>query len=104
MSTFITLEDRYQYNYLPYFIAFLDTTTDNVYILLEDRLEALYKKEEEYVILEKMKGSTLVGRKYRPLFSYFQHLKSDQPGQGAFRIVRLDCMAPRYKHFSVLNR
>lgn len=65
-----------------------DTTTDGVYIMLEDRLEALFKGEEEYSIMEKMKGSTLVGRKYRPLFPYFQHLKSDQPDQGAFRIVR----------------
>ena len=56
--------------------------------MLEDRLEALFKKEEEYTILEKMKGSTLVGRKYRPLFPYFEHLKSDQPDQGAFRVVR----------------
>ena len=57
--------------------------------MLEDRLEALFKKEEEYTTLEKMKGSTLVGKKYRPLFTYFEHLKSDQLNEGAFRIVRL---------------
>ncbi len=56
--------------------------------MLEDRLEALFKNKEEYSILEKMKGCTLVGRKYKPLFPYFRHLKSDQPNQGAFRIVR----------------
>lgn len=72
-----------------YMYAHVDTTTGHVYIMLEARLEALFKKEEEYAILEKMKGSTLVGRKYRPLFPYFQHLKSEHPGQGAFRIVRL---------------
>ena len=60
-----------------------------MYIMLVARLEALFKKDEEYTIIEKMKGSTLVRRKYRPLFPYFQHLKSDHPGQGAFCIVRL---------------
>jgi len=69
-------------------LLFIDTTKDSVYIMLEDRLEALFKEKAEYSILERMKGSSLVGRKYRPLFPYFQHLKSDQPGQGAFRIVR----------------
>jgi len=58
--------------------------------MLEDRLEALFRKTEEYTVLEKMKGSSLVGRKYRPLFPYFQHLKSDEPDEGAFRVVRLD--------------
>ena len=70
----------------------VDNVTGHVYIMLEARLEALFKKVEEYTIIEKMKGSTLVGRKYRPLFPYFQHLKSDHPGQGAFRIVRLVCV------------
>lgn len=67
-----------------------DNTTDGVYIMLEDRLEALFRKTEEYSILDKMKGSTLVGKKYKPLFPYFQHFRSDQPNQGAFRIVRYD--------------
>ena len=65
---------------------------NSVYIMLEDRLDALFKTKEEYSILEQMKGSSLVGRKYRPLFTYFQHLKSDQPRQGAFRIVRSVCV------------
>ena len=65
-----------------------DNTTEKVYIMLEDRLEALFKKPEEYAILEKTLGSALVGKKYQPLFAYFLHLKSSQPDQGAFRIVR----------------
>ena len=56
--------------------------------MLEDRLEALFKTKEEYLILDSMKGSSLVGKKC-PLFNYFLHLKSEQPDQGAFRIVRL---------------
>ena len=69
-------------------VCLSDNTTEKIYIMLEDRLEALFKKPEEYSTLEKMKGSSLVGRKYHPLFPYFQHLKSDQSDQGAFRIVR----------------
>ena len=67
-----------------------DNSTGNVYIMLEDRLEALFKKPEEYTILEggRFKGSTLVGKKYEPLFPYFAHLKSTEPDIGAFRVVR----------------
>ena len=58
--------------------------------MLEDRLEALFKKPEEYTILEgsPFKGSTLVGKKYQPLFPYFAHLKLAEPDKGTFRIVR----------------
>ncbi len=54
-----------------------------------DRLgAALFKKEEEYTILDQMKGAGLVGKKYQPLFPYFQQLKSTQLNQGAFRVLR----------------
>ena len=56
--------------------------------MLKDRREALFKMPDEYTILEEMKGQTLVGKKYEPLFDYFVHYKSDVPGQGAFRVVR----------------
>ena len=67
-----------------------DNNTGNVYIMLEDRLEALFKKPEEYTIMEggRFKGSTLVGKKYEPLFPYFAHLKSTETDSGAFRVVR----------------
>ena len=42
-----------------------------MYILLEARLEALYKEEGEYEVLERMEGKTLFGKKYTPLFDYF---------------------------------
>ena len=69
-----------------------DNSTGNSYIILEDRLEALFKKPEEYTIMEggRFLGSTLVGKKYQPLFPYFAHLKSMEPDSGAFRIVRCD--------------
>ena len=66
----------------------LDNTTEKVYIMLEDRLAALFKQPEEYTILERMVGASLVGKKYKPLFNYFAHLKTAEPNKGAFRIVR----------------
>ena len=65
-----------------------DLTTEKVYIMLEDRLEALFKTPEEYEVIERMVGKSLVGRKYKPLFPYFAHLKSDEPDKGAFRVLR----------------
>ena len=56
--------------------------------MLEDRLDALFKMADEYVVIERMKGEALVGRKYQPLFPYFAHLKSSEPDKGAFRVVR----------------
>ncbi|XP_071961257.1 isoleucine--tRNA ligase, cytoplasmic-like [Antedon mediterranea] len=53
-----------------------------VYILMEARLGALFKKEAEYEIIGKFKGSTLKGKKYKPLFNYFIELKKT----GAFKI------------------
>lgn len=41
---------------------------------MESRLIALYKKEDEYEIIEKFPGKTLFGKSYKPLFSYFAHV------------------------------
>lgn len=43
-------------------------------------------------VLAKVKGKELVGKGYRPLFPYFQHLKvaapaGSNPASGAFRVV-----------------
>ena len=65
-----------------------DNAHDKVYIMLRDRLGALFKTEDEYTILEEMKGESLVGKKYQPLFDYFAHMKSSEPGKGAFRVIR----------------
>ena len=59
-----------------------------MYIILKDRLSALFREENEYTILEEMKGESLVGKKYEPLFEYFVHMKSSEPGKGAFRVIR----------------
>ena len=42
--------------------------------MLEARLCALYKTEEEYEILERFKGETLRGKRYLPLFPYFSQV------------------------------
>ncbi len=65
-----------------------DNSNEHVYILLEDRLEALFHSPAEYTVLDKMAGASLVGKKYKPLFSYFAHLKSEEPDRGAFRVLR----------------
>merc|ERR550525_2126080 len=64
-----------------------DNKSEKVYIMMEARLVELFKKPEDYTVLEKMKGTQLVGLTYTPLFPYFQHMKSEAPGQGAFRVV-----------------
>ena len=53
--------------------------------MMEARLKELYKKEEEYTVLAKMKGSELKGKKYKPLFPYFEHMKKT----GAFQVDRV---------------
>jgi isoleucyl-tRNA synthetase len=69
------------------YVKVKDNAHDKVYIMLRDRLGALFKTEDEYTILEEMKGESLVGKKYQPLFDYFAHMKSSEPGKGAFRVI-----------------
>ena len=47
----------------------------------------MYKKEEEYTVLDKFKGETLKNKKYKPIFPYFKHFKKAGPGEGAFRVL-----------------
>ncbi|CAH3114650.1 unnamed protein product [Pocillopora meandrina] len=65
------------------YVKVTDNTTNRVYIMMEARLEALFKKPEEYTVLERFKGSSLEGKTYKPLFTYFQDLKAS----GAFRVL-----------------
>lgn len=65
------------------YVKVKDCETNNVYILMEARLEALFKKPEEYTILERFKGATLKGKTYKPLFNYFQDFRAT----GAFRVL-----------------
>ncbi len=59
---------------------------DEFFILAEARLEAYYKSADEYEIVERYKGSELVGQKYEPLFKYF----ADAEKNGAFVVMSAD--------------
>jgi isoleucyl-tRNA synthetase len=74
------------------YVKIQDKVRDRVFILLEKRLCALFpevskadcteeRKAELYEVLERMKGSQLVGLKYTPLFPYFAHLPT------CFRVI-----------------
>ncbi|KAL5013777.1 hypothetical protein ScPMuIL_008047 [Solemya velum] len=66
------------------YVKVRDTTTGKTYIMMEARLEALFKKPEEFEILEKFKGKTIGGLKYKPLFQYFANYREKT---GAFRVL-----------------
>ncbi|KAH0372500.1 isoleucyl-tRNA synthetase, partial [Aureobasidium melanogenum] len=56
------------------YIKIHDQESDKKYILLEVGLKMLYKdpKKAKYTVLEKMKGSELLGVEYEPPFDYFK--------------------------------
>ncbi|KAI8923381.1 tRNA synthetases class I-domain-containing protein [Entophlyctis helioformis] len=55
------------------YVKIKDGETEAVWILLEKRLDILYKdpKKAKFTILERIKGRDLAGTKYVPLFDYF---------------------------------
>ncbi|KAJ1741604.1 isoleucine--tRNA ligase [Coemansia sp. RSA 1086] len=67
------------------YIQIRDGETGNVYILLEKRLEALYKnvKKAKFDILKKIKGQDLVGLEYEPVFDFYVSKLKDT----AWRVV-----------------
>ncbi|RZF34931.1 hypothetical protein LSTR_LSTR011425 [Laodelphax striatellus] len=58
------------------YVKVKDNATGKVYILMEARLESLFKKEDEYTVLEKMEGAKLGGLKYEPIFPFFKQMTS----------------------------
>ncbi|XP_043933338.1 isoleucine--tRNA ligase, cytoplasmic isoform X1 [Protopterus annectens] len=65
------------------YVKLQDNASGQVFILMEARLSALFKAESEYTILERFPGSALKGKKYKPLFNYFEKCKEN----GAFRVL-----------------
>ena len=63
------------------YVAIRDTESGDVFVLAEARLSAYYKKEEQYEVLKKMKGSDLAGLTYEPLFDYFKD------NENSFRVL-----------------
>lgn len=59
------------------------------YILARSRLSSNFKSEEDYEILQEMKGKELAGKRYKPLFNYF----ADRAQRGAFRIILEDSVS-----------
>lgn len=59
--------------------------TNKIYIIMKARLNALFDKEADYVIVEDgIKGKDLEGKKYKPLFDYFVEKMNPH---GAFRVL-----------------
>lgn len=67
------------------YVKILDDKSGDYYILLESLLTTLYKnpKKASFSIVEKIKGTDLVGLKYEPLFDYFY----DQFKQYGFKVL-----------------
>lgn len=63
--------------------------TGKQYILAKSRLMAHFKSEEDFILLNEMKGRDLAGKHYKPLFDYF----ADRAKQGAFRIILEDSVS-----------
>ncbi|CAM0143101.1 isoleucine--tRNA ligase [Umbelopsis sp. WA50703] len=55
------------------YIKIKDELTGNTYVLMEKRLEILYKdpKKAKFQILERIKGKDMAGWEYVPIFNYF---------------------------------
>ncbi|XP_025107548.1 isoleucine--tRNA ligase, cytoplasmic-like [Pomacea canaliculata] len=66
------------------YVKVRDKQNNEVYIMMEARLEALFRSEDEYQVLEKFKGKMIEGKKYKPLFDYFAHMREKT---GAFRVL-----------------
>jgi len=65
------------------YVKYIDKASSRQYIMAKNRLQAYYKDENEYEILQEFSGEELVGKKYKPLFPYF----ADQKEHGAFKII-----------------
>jgi isoleucyl-tRNA synthetase len=66
------------------YVKLKDNDTNEVYILAECRIKALYKKEDMYEVLSKMKGKELAGIEYVPLFDYYYE---ERKADGCFRVL-----------------
>ena len=68
------------------YVTVRDVKQDKKYVFAECRLDEVYKnhakaKEKPFEVVSKCKGKDLVGKKYEPLFPFFQELTK------AFRVV-----------------
>ncbi|CCG84421.1 protein of unknown function [Taphrina deformans PYCC 5710] len=70
------------------YVKIEDQESGNKYILLESLLKTLYKdpKKAKYKVVEKIKGTDMVGWKYEPPFDYFYEEYKDV----AFKVIPAD--------------
>jgi isoleucyl-tRNA synthetase len=54
------------------------TRNGHVYVVMEARLNELYKSPDDYELVDKLKGSDYLGQRYRPLFNYFVETNKDK--------------------------
>ena len=70
------------------YVKVRDTASTEIYYLAQTRLPYLYKEKKgdtgSFEIIQTLKGSDLVGRRYEPLFDYFKNQKN------AFQILAAD--------------
>lgn len=68
------------------YVKVKDKESGEYYYLAEHLVGKYYKNAEDYEVVERYKGTDLVGRGYTPLFPYFKDLKK----LGAFSVVTAD--------------
>lgn len=67
------------------YVKIKDIKTSKIFVLMQDRLEILYKKPNEYEILSSFPGKDLENKTYQAMFGYFAHLKHGE--RPAFRVL-----------------
>ncbi len=71
------------------YVKLYDRTTDRKYIVAAALWESVFhhtKPKHDAVVLETVKGSDLVGLRYKPLFPYF----AARASEGAFKVIHSD--------------
>lgn len=58
------------------YILIKDKSDKNIYLLGKDSVPKFFKSSSEYKILKEFSGAELEGKKYKPLFNYFNNLKN----------------------------
>jgi isoleucyl-tRNA synthetase len=71
------------------YVKILDLKNNQKYILAQARLHYYYPDPSAYKLLETFKGKKLEGKRYQPLFSYFE----DKAKTGAFRVILEESVA-----------
>ncbi|MCP4912212.1 MAG: isoleucine--tRNA ligase [Oligoflexia bacterium] len=67
------------------YVKVKDEDLGKTFYMAKDRLEA-YSKKRNFTVVEEMKGSDLKGKRYEPLFPYFNKFEAD----GGFQVLNDD--------------